>query len=240
MPDMVGPHTEIFGLIDPGRWIDFFRYIGEAYEGIITPEFDNRNIRENIMKKMMKADRDYDVVFQPKHVPPPVGDFDDNDTKIPESKAAYYLRADTGPRWIAAGVLSRPFITTAQNDGKFAMTSLESSDHYGASPLSRFMTFKVDHCLTVIEGVLEISMQGGEKYLIHEGETAFIANGQGFALGFASRYVRVWTFSSGNGIESVIHEAGELFEGVVLPDEAKQFDQSRLDKACEKLGVQLG
>ena len=30
---MIGPHTEIQGLIAPGDRVDFFRYVSEPYEG---------------------------------------------------------------------------------------------------------------------------------------------------------------------------------------------------------------
>lgn len=237
---MLGPHTEIMGLVAPGDWIDFFRYIGETFTGLIAPEFDNRNIKEHIIGKMMKADRDYDVNFVRDYTPPEVAEFDESDSKIPEGSAPYYLRANTGPRWMAGDVLSRPFCTTAQTTGKFAMTSLESSKDYGESILSRYMTFPhVDHCLAVMEGKLVVKMKAGQEYTISEGETAVIPANQGFALGFASKYVRVWTFSSGDGVEAIIHKAGAPFEGFILPDRVQAYDRSKLDGVCQGMGVSL-
>jgi mannose-6-phosphate isomerase-like protein (cupin superfamily) len=239
-PEMLGPHTETMGLVAPGDWIDFFRYVGETYAGLISPEFDSRNIREHLMGRMMKADRDYDVNFVRDYKPPEVGEFDAEDSKIPEGCAPYYLRANTGPRWLAGGVMSRPFCTTAQTTGKFAMTSLESSKEYGESILSRYMTFPhVDHCFSCQEGALVVKMKNGGEYTVREGETAVIPAGQGFALGFASKYVRVWTFTSGDGVEAVIHKAGGPYEGFVLPDAAQAFDQQRLESACRDLRVSL-
>jgi len=238
----MGPHTEQFGLIAPGDWIDFFRYIGEEYNGVVAPEFDNRNIGKHIMGKMMQADRDYDVVFQPKHVGAEVTDFDENDTKIPPTQAPYYLRANTGPRWLAGSVMSRPFITTAQCSGKFAMTSLESSRDYAGvgNVFSRFMTFeKVDHCLSVQEGALVVEHKAGGEHVLHAGDTAIIPAKQGFRLKFASRYVQVFTFSSGDGVEAIIHTAGKPFEGFVIPEEAKAFDEDALVAACKQLSVTL-
>lgn len=188
----------------------------------------------------MKADRDYDVNFVRDYKPPRVGEFDESDSKIPDGCAPYYLRANTGPRWLAGGVLSRPFCTTAQTTGKFAMTSLESSKEYGKSILSRFMTFPhVDHCLSCQEGALIVKMKAGGEYTMREGETAVIPANQGFALGFASKYVRVWTFSSGDGVETIIQKAGEPFGGFVLPDKAEALDQSRLEGVCRDIGVSL-
>lgn len=241
-PELLGPHTETFGLVAPGDWIDFFRYIGEAYHGVITPEFDDRNIKEHIIGRMMKADRDYDVVFARDYSPPAVGDFDESDSIIPDGQAPYYLKANTGPRWVAGGVMSRPFITTAQCSGKFAISSIESSKDYGSTGniFSRYLTFKdVDHCFSVQEGALVIRLKGGEEYTINGGETAVIPAGQGFALKFASKYVRVWTFTGGDGVEAVIHKLGQPYKGFVLPEMTQPLDDSALAGVCESLGVSL-
>ena len=226
----------------PGDWIDFFRYIGEAYHGIITPEFDNRNIKEHIMGRMMKAQRDYDVVFARNYNPPELKDFDDSDSIIPDGQAPYYLKANTGPRWMVGSVMSRPFVTTSQCSGKFAMTSLESSKDYGSSGniFSHYLTFKkVDHCFSVQEGIFVIKMKDGKEHTVREGETAVIPAGQGFSLSFDSRYVRVWTFSSGDGVEAIVHKIGQPFKGYVLPEEVQPLDESKLAEICESIDVSL-
>lgn len=190
----------------------------------------------------MKADRDYDVVFARGYEPPALADFDESDSKIPEGSAPYYLRANTGPRWVAGGIMSRPFITTAQSSGKFAISSIESSKDYGSAGniFSRFLTFKdVDHCFSVQEGILVIRLKGGEKYNVREGETAVIPAGQGFSLQFASRYVRVWTFTGGDGVEAIVHKVGKSYEGFVLPELTQPLDESKLIEVCGSLGVSM-
>ncbi|KAF2668884.1 RmlC-like cupin [Microthyrium microscopicum] len=241
-PEPLGPHTETFGLVAPGDWIDFFRYIGEPYSGTVTAEFDNRNIKEHIMGKMMKADRDYDVHFVRDYHPPEVKDFDENDSVIPEGQSPYYLKANTGPRWLAGSVLSRPFVTTAQNGGKFAITSLESSKDYESrgNVFSRFLTFKnTDHCFSVQEGVLIVKLKDGEEQTVREGETAVIQAGQSFSLSFGSKYVRAWSIASGDGVETVIQTIGKPFKGFVLPEEPPELDDLELAETLKSIGVDL-
>ena len=107
---MVGPHTELQGLITPGDWVDFFRYVSEPYEGILVPESDNRDLKSLLIPKVMAAKGKFDVVFQPHYVPPEVSDWTKEDEKLPEGHQGYFLRANTGPRWMLGGVMSRPFV----------------------------------------------------------------------------------------------------------------------------------
>jgi len=44
-----------------------------------------------------------------------------------------------------------------------------------------------------------------------EGGTAVIPAGQGFALAFGGKFVRVWMFQSGDGVEAIIHRVGSRF-----------------------------
>ncbi|KAL4951404.1 hypothetical protein BDW69DRAFT_196467 [Aspergillus filifer] len=227
-PELLGPHTETYGVVTPGDWIDFFRYISEPYEGILVPESDDRDLKALLIPKVIAAKGQFDVVFQPHYVPPEVGEWDASDEVLPAPEDGklkeYYLRANTGPRFMAGGVLSRPFITTKQSGGVVAISSIESSADYAsdANVLGRFMTFeKVDHCLAVLEGTLVVRLRrddGEVEEIIREGETVVVPSGQAFALEFRSRFVRIWSFADGDGLEALIELAGEPFNGVILPE----------------------
>lgn len=245
-PELLGPHTETYGLVTPGDWVDFFRHVSEPYEGLILPEHDNRDLKALLIPKVMAAKGQFDVVFQPNYAAPALGDWDKDDEQLPSSSTPvpYYLRANTGPRWLLGGVLSRPFITTAQCNGVCAISSIESSDTYPESSLvlSRQLTFrKVDHCLCVIEGLLVVRIPGSPDQVIREGETALIPAGQTFSLKFGSRYVRVWSFTSGDGIEALVHRLGVPFASFVLPDQAAEveIDEQRLKEVAAELDVDI-
>ncbi|KAL4903916.1 hypothetical protein BDW74DRAFT_35271 [Aspergillus multicolor] len=244
-PELLGPHTETFGVVTPGDWIDFFRYISEPYSGILVPESDDRDLKALLIPKVMAAKGQFDVVFQPNYVPPQVGEWDADDEKLPDTTepVPFYLKANTGPRWMLGGVMSRPFITMKQC-GVCAISSIESSNVYGAaaSVLSRYMTFeKVDHCLAVMEGTLVVKLQGQGEEVFREGETMVIPAGQAFALEFRSKFVRVWSFTDGDGIESLIQNAGQAFSGVVLPEtvEGLEVDEEKVKRVAGELSLTI-
>lgn len=138
--------------------------------------------------------------------------------------------------------MSRPFVTTQQSNGVCAISSIESSQSYGGSLFSGFMAFdKVDHCLCVQEGTLVVRLKdsSSSSSVFREGETVVIPAGQSFALDFASRYVRVWSFTDGDGIETLVHRLGQPFDGVVLPDQALDWDSTRTAGIAASLGVHL-
>ncbi|KAG2416018.1 hypothetical protein HFD88_007210 [Aspergillus terreus] len=239
-PEMLGPHTETYGVVTPGDWIDFFRYVAEPYEGLLVPETDNRDLKALLIPKVMAAKGQFDVVFQPDYQPPELGEWTSDDERLPESSQPFFLRANTGPRWMLGGVMSRPFVTTTQSAGVCAISSIESSNEYGASLLSKYMTFQsVDHCLCVLEGTLIVRLKGQSESVFREGETVVIPAGQAFALDFGSKYVRVWSFTDGDGIETLVHRLGTPFEGVVLPDKELEWDSTRVGVVAAELDVTI-
>lgn len=242
-PELLGPHTETFGLVAPGDWIGFFRYVGETFDGLIVPENDDRDLEGHIIPKMMKAPKDFDVHFMRDYQPPAVSEWEDFKNTLPGELQPYFLRCNTGPRWFAGGVLSRPFITSAQSGGRFAISSIESFSTYGMTLLSRYMLFSyVGHCLCVQEGGLKVALKsdvsdGDNWTTVGDGGTVMIAAGQAFKLAPGSNYVRVWSFTNGKGIENVIQRAGEPFSGFVLPDGRGSLDESKVKLAFQEVGA---
>ena len=147
---------------------------------ICDPELDSRNLLEHLIPKVMAAKGQYDVHFHPKHVGVEVTPLTKEDEVLPQGAEPYYLRANTGPRWLLGGVLSRPFITTAQSEGKFAISSIESSDAYDEenNPFARRVVFeKTHHCFVVVEGKAELSVGEFAPTIVTEGETVFVGKG---------------------------------------------------------------
>jgi mannose-6-phosphate isomerase-like protein (cupin superfamily) len=239
-PEMLGPHTELIGLIAPGDWVDFFRYVAEPDDSIIVPEFDNRDLKAHIIPKLMAAGDRFDVQFVRDYQPPMVSDWGEDEERIPDGQESYYLRFMTGPRWMAGGLMSRPFITTKQNGGRFAIASIETSNNYPPPELfSKDLVFEeVDHCFCVQEGCLSVVLDGHET-LVREGETLVVPAGSAFSLQARSRYVRVYSFTSGDGLEALIYTAGESYKGFVLPNQAPELELSRLSSALNNLKIKL-
>jgi uncharacterized protein YaiE (UPF0345 family) len=230
----------MLGLIAPGDWVDFFRYVSETYTGVIAPESDERDLKSLLIPKVMAAKDRFDVHFVREYDAPQVGEWDGTENVLPVLEP-YYLRADTGPKWMLGGIMSRPFIRAEQNGGKFAISSIESSSVYGKSVFSDWLRFdNVDHCFCVQEGTLRASIKGETEWSeARRGETLFIPAGQTFSLGFGSRYVQAYLFTNGKGLEELIHAAGEPYLPAILPDQMPTWDEGRVTVACQALDVSL-
>lgn len=192
----------------------------------------------------MAAKDKFDVNFiRPgEYDPPKQGEWEDTENTLPGALQPYFLRANTGPRWLLGGVMSRPFINAGQCSEKFSISSIEGSSTYKESPLSRWITFPtVDHCFLVQEGLLKVKLKGEERWNdVREGQTLTIAAGQAFTLSFGSRYVRSIAFTDGRGIEQLIQDAGSPFEQFVLPEDAPGWDEAKFLVIAEKLGIEVG
>lgn len=244
-PELLGPHTEQLGLVAPGDWVDFFRYVSEAYAGVIAPEHDDRDLKSLLIPKVMAAKDRFDVQFVREYDPPAESSWDGTENQLPGPLEPYFLRANTGPRWMLGGIMSRPFIHAEQCSGKFAISSIESSAVYGKSPFAtKGLRFEnVAHCFCVQEGILRVKLWGETNGIwseVREGQTVLVAAGQTFSLDFGSRYVRVISFANGAGIEEIIRTGGTAYKGFVLPDEVAEWNDVKLQEACHTVGATVG
>jgi mannose-6-phosphate isomerase-like protein (cupin superfamily) len=237
-----GPN-ESMGLVTPGDWVDFFRFVSEGYEGVMCDEFDSRNPGAVFGPKMKDIKEKYDVVFQPQFKGAEVAEWTGNECRLPEGQEAYFLKANTGPCHLLGGVLSRPFITMKQSagpTGNFAVASIESSNRLENAVLSKPFTFeKVHQVYYVLDGAISLTVDGEAGNVVRAGETAFIPTGTEVAIEFVDRYVRFWSYSSGDGIETLIAEAGGAFEGKMVPDQASEVDAEKVRKVAERLNVRI-
>lgn len=239
-PQLVGPWNESLGLVTPGKWVDFFRFSSEKYYGLLTEEFDSRDTLQHMFPKFQTIQDEYDVIFDPGYPVCEVGEWTENDTKIPDGVGPYYLRAATGPRYLLGGVLSRPFITTKQSDGgKFAITSIESSSEHPSSVLGRPFSFtKVHQVYHVLDGAIEVTI-GGVANQVRAGETVLIPAGTEISIHFLDKYARFWSFTSGDGLESFVHLGGREYEGKIIPDKADSVDDAKVLRAAGSIDMKV-
>lgn len=190
--------------------------------------------------KFQTIQDEYDVIFDPGYPVCEVGEWTENDSTIPDGVEPYYLRADTGPRYLLGGVLSRPFITTSQSDGgKFAITSIESSSEHPASVLGKSFTFqKVHQVYHVLDGAIDVTI-GGTANQVRAGETVLIPAGTETSVHFLDKYVRFWSFASGDGLESFVHISGREYEGKIIPDKADVVDDAKVLRAAENINMKV-
>jgi hypothetical protein len=236
-PTPLGPITKVTPLVSPAEWIDFFRDRSEPFNGLMFPEYDKRDLRQEMLARMTEGfEEKYDTYLVQVHSPPEPSDWTEKDQILPAGVVGYYLRHNTGPRWILGGVSSRPFITTKQSDGRFAISCIESSSIYPSSAFGRKLTFPVHHALLLLDGILEIKIGEAQPQKAYAGEIVFIRANTTFVIEFRNKYTRFWSFQSGDGIDALIHEAGSRYYAQALPDKVLEFDESKVEATMRKLG----
>lgn len=104
--------------------------------------------------------------------------------------------------------------------------------------LNQPLVFSTDHhALMIQEGRVHVTMRG-EQHKIRTGDTVIITAGEEFAVSFLDRHVRVWRFASGDGIETLISQAGVALKGKLLPDMAATVDGEQVEATLEKFKSQ--
>lgn len=193
----------------------------------------------SLFPKFREIKEKYDVVFTPGYQGGEVTEWTVEDSKLPESSQAYFLKANTGPRYLLGGVLSRPFITTKQSDGQFAVTSIESSSRFDNPILGGGFSFTNTHQVYYIhDGAIQITVQGNTSE-VRPGESVFVPAGSETVIVFLDKYVRFWAYSSGDGLETLISQGGDPWKGVIMPDEAPEVDNAKVKSAAAALYVTI-
>ncbi|KAL6246554.1 hypothetical protein RBB50_006792 [Rhinocladiella similis] len=233
-----GPVTKAIDLITPGDWVNFFRHVSDKFEGLIFPEWDDR--QQGMFPNLVgNWEEEFDVFAHPDHVGCEVSDWSEKDEILPDGEVPYFLKANKGPRWLLGGVMSRPFMTTKQSGGRSAISIIESSNAYKSSVFQEKLAFSSHHCLVMFDGELKVTIGDGSASSVRPGEVCFLPANVAFRLEFASKYVRFWSFASGNGIEALVGEAGQRFSGQALPDQEQPWDEGKLRQACETLKITI-
>jgi hypothetical protein len=112
-----------------------------------------------LIPKLMASKDCFGIHFGRDYQPPELGPWEDIVNQLVAARQPCFLRANNGPRWILGDVVSRPFIHAQQTGGKFAISSIVSSNDCNVSQRAlaqRLMNDEVDHCFCVQEGLLRV------------------------------------------------------------------------------------
>lgn len=232
---ILGDYTEFVGLIVPGGWEEFFRFIGEPYSGPLFPLVDERNIFEVLIPKLKAAAEKFDMIpvrDHPAAQPQPWQDGQDN--KLPGSLEPYFLRAGTGPRYLVGGVVVSPLVGAAESAERFSIACIEGSSWHKAPVLSETFQFNsVHHAIQVTDGQLELTI-GGQQTTLNAGETAYIPKATSFSFHILSRYVKLYIFISGDGLTALLCQLGHPYDQTIPPETAAPWDKKRVRQLLEK------
>lgn len=233
------------GLIVPGGWEEFFRFIGEPYDGATWPTEDPRNFFQVLLPKLKAAAEKFDMIPCPQHTAVEPGEWTSKDSQLPGSLQPYFLKNGTGPAFALGGTVLRPLITTAESDGKFSIASIEGSSHPSLqtslfSINGRKIRFpNVHHAFQVVEGAAAISIGSREPTRVNAGELVYVPKDTKFTLEFASRYAKVYVFANGGGLIGLLQSLGKDFRQPTLPEVAIPWNESELESVGSEVGLQL-
>ena len=228
------------GLIVPGGWEEFFRFIGEPYAGCLFPTSDNRNPMEVLIPKLIAASEKFDMIPVRDHpyvAPQPW--ISDKDNILPSGIEPYFLRDHSGPKWILGSIIFRPLITETQSGGRFSIASIEGSSKHNKALINESIGLKFDkihHCILVMDGSLQVSVEGNVINLA-AGELIYIPSQTTFKFAFSNTYTQAYVFANGGGIGTIIQTLGRPYDWPTIPDTAMG---DWTDTQIKQLGGQLG
>lgn len=231
------------GLIVPGGWEEFFRFIGEPYAGPLWPMDDQRNLFEVLIPKLKAAAEQFDMVPQPhlKQFGPQPWQGDEN--KLPGKLEPYFLKAGTGPAYVAGGTVCRPLITTAESNGKFSIGNIEGSSHHHESSIfasSRKLKFSnTHHAFQVVEGAVEFTLGSSESTVLHAGELIYVPSGTELNIRVRSRYASMYAFASGKGLVELLNQVGQPFDQPIPPEQASNVSTDSVKALEGNIGFTL-
>lgn len=237
---ILGDYTEFIGLIVPGGWEEFFRFIGEPYAGPMWPLVDNRNPFEVLIPKLKAAAEKFDVVPQPHlpYFPPQPWDAKLN-SSLPGKEAPYFLQANRGPKYLVEGVVVKPLATTKESAGRFAIGSIEGSSWHANTFFQSKMKFEnIHHAIYVTEGRCDITVDDQVAQL-HPGETIYVPKQSVFSISFSSRFAKAYIFASGGGLVELLCELGGEYEQTMVPEKAEALGNKNVGEIAARHGCRI-
>lgn len=247
---ILGPYTEFIGLIVPGGWEEFFRFIGEPYStGPLFPLSDPRNPFEVLIPKLKAAAEIFDMIPQPQLPTFDPQPWEETENRLPGALEPYFLKAGTGPKFLVGGTVVQPLATAKESNGRFTIGSIEGSSYFKSSSIfSKIATGQeisftsTHHCFHVADGYLDFSLSGSkEQTRLGVGETVYIPAGTSFRFDFASKFAKVYVFANGTGIVKLLCSLGKLYPGTIPPEteETWEWDAAKIDGMKELIAFEI-
>ncbi|KXT16290.1 hypothetical protein AC579_465 [Pseudocercospora musae] len=240
---ILGDHSEMVGLIVPGGWEEFFRFIGEPYDGPLWPLDDQRNVFEVLIPKLKAASEQFDMVPLPQHKQFGPSPWKETENELPGKLEPYFLKNATGPAYLAGGSVVRPLITTAESDGKFVIGSIEGSKQHAGNDLfaaGRQLRFsETHHAFQVVEGAVQFDIGSAPPTLLHSGEIVHVPRGTNFSYHFRTRFAKMYSFASGPGVVELLIKSGQSYSAPVPPEKASALENQQLQDSAKECAGEI-
>ncbi|THV44099.1 hypothetical protein BGAL_0734g00030 [Botrytis galanthina] len=232
-------HTEFLGLIIPGGWEEFFRFIGEPYSGPLFPTNDNRNPFEVLIPKLMAATEKFDMipVREKKSFDPQPWNGTENKLPGKCENGGYFLKEGEGEKTVIGGTVVRAMCRREETNNRFSIYDILGSSIHASKAFNKEVQFKdTHHAIYTVDGALKLTI-GEEEVIAPAGETTFVPAGTKFKVGFETVYARAYVFANGGGIGELLNGLGSVYESVAVPNEVEgSWDEGKLKELGTKIG----
>lgn len=230
----------MLGLIVPGGWEEFFRFIGEPYSGPTWPLHDDRDFFSVMLPKLKAASEKFDMIPCPQQQHFPPQPWAGSENALPGKPEPYYLKNATGPAWSVGGMIIRPLVTITESSGRFAIGSIEGSAQHNAQSIfasgSRLVFKDVHHAFYLASGSVRFDIEGCAETTLHAGELVYVPKGVRFTSEVLSRGARLYAFCNGGGMVELLQALGEAYGETVVPERAEAYDKGKLETLKGQFG----
>lgn len=197
--------------------------MGDPFDGPLFPTHDERSPFEVLVPKLIAAAEKFDLVpvrekqsFDPQP-------WDGTESSLPGvcENGGYFLKADSGPKFVTGGTIVRPLATRKESAGKFSIYSIDSSKlHHGKGLEGKTFTFEeTHHVIQVLEGLVRVVIDGDDT-VVGSMETIFVPATKSWRFEAESVYAKYYIFANGGGIGEVLTTVGRSFEWSGVPEAA--------------------
>jgi quercetin dioxygenase-like cupin family protein len=210
---LLDPFVEMIGVIQPGGFEDLFYFIASAnYSSSTYAPFPQGNYTTpgGDADTISKLEQ-YDVHAQLEFSPPM--DFnangategtatwhDGNNELAVDSKTPFFVANGYGPKYLVGDASSyfiiEPFITSLQSDGNFTEGTLAMSK-LAESKTAQQYTLPGHTALEVVDGLVEVEIDGFDGLLLSVGDVIFIPANTTFSFGGKAAYSKVLYIGQG-------------------------------------------
>jgi quercetin dioxygenase-like cupin family protein len=238
---ITGPYSEFIGLIVPGGWEEFFRVIGDPYEGPMFPLEDSRNPFEVLIPRLKKAAAEFDMVPQPMHPKFEPQAWDGAEKTLPGGLELYFLKAGSAPGWVVGGTVVRVLCGMGESGGKFVIGRVEGSGMHKGGLFEGKKTIRFEntqHCFQVDQGTVRFTIDGATGELSSM-ETVYIPAGKEFSFEVTSSLGSAYVFANGGGVVDLLTKLGKGYSAPLIPEKAEEFDASRISGLEKELGFTM-
>jgi len=150
---------------------------------------------------------------------------------LPDGVAPYFLRSDTGPKYLMNGQSNTPLCRNTNSDGNFSISVIagngpkskypsfiRAKEAFQSGPFvdGKMIRFGSTHTLfRVIEGFFDFEVQEADgsvhKETISSNESIMVSAGSAFRYSVSSAYGRMYSFAGkGSGLEEVFIKLGRV------------------------------